>query len=156
MQDFVEGVVGRFEVKNELPDLVIGELVRGGHVVEGLEPFWDFLLATVIAGQYAQAVHGVDEVAKIRVKLVHGLDLQSQFVHQRYKQRNDVCDAFRRVAFVVFDRYWTVLFYSLQGRWTVQAEGTGEGVDGGKLVALYLQVLLIYEFIYIYIEKKLR
>lgn len=143
MKDLVEGIERSLQVKQHLSHLIVRQLVGDGHVIQGLQPLANFLFALKVAGQDAQSVHRVHEISQIGVQLVHLLDVQSQLVHERDGQGNDIGYALGRVALVVFYRYRAILLYSLEGRWTIQTECTRECVNRWKLVALYLQISLL-------------
>ena len=72
------------------------------------------------------------------MQFVHGLDLQSQFVHERDEQRHNVCDAFAGVSLVIPDGDGSILLDSFQGSRTVQTELANKGIDCGEFIALDL------------------
>lgn len=138
MQQIVKGGIRRLQIEEQLAHLSLGQLVRGLHGVEGLQPGGDLDLALESLGDQRQPVDRVDEVAQLRMQFVHGLDLEPQLVHQRDEEGHDVGNALAGVALVVANRDRTVLLDALEGGRTVQPELPDERVDGGEFVALHL------------------
>lgn len=155
MQNLIKCSIGALQVEQQLSDLRLGQLVRGLHGIQRAQPLVYLLFALKVAGQDAESVHCVHQIADLRMQVIHRSYIQTQLVHDGDEQGHNVRNALARIAFVVLDGDRSVLLNTLEGRGAVQLKNSAghpdatkpgdsypilldKCVNGRKLVALHL------------------
>ena len=86
----------------------------------------------------AESSETVIEILHVAVELVHGPDVQLEFVHGSDEERHYLRDELAGVALVILDGDRSVLLDPLQGGGGVEAVLGHERLDCGELIALNL------------------